>query len=233
MKKICSKCGLSKPLGEFNKSNIFKDGHRSKCKACRKIYREENKEKIAKRKKEYREENKEKVVAREKKRYENNKEIILERAKNYRKNNKENIEIWRENNKEKLKEYDKKYRKNNKRAAYYTNRRKTDLNYKIGCNLRTRINHALRAKEKNRKKYYSTIALIGMEIQDFILYLESLFLPGMTRDNYGNWHIDHILPCASFDLTDPEQQKICFNYKNLQPLWAIDNIKKGSKLECA
>ena len=51
----------------------------------------------------------------------------------------------------------------------------------------------------------------------------------MTQKNYGEWHVDHIKPCASFDLTDPKQQEICFHYTNLQPLWAIDNIKKGSK----
>jgi hypothetical protein len=52
----------------------------------------------------------------------------------------------------------------------------------------------------------------------------------MTRKNYGKWHVDHIRPCASFDLTNPKQQQICFHYTNLQPLWAIDNIKKGVKL---
>ena len=51
----------------------------------------------------------------------------------------------------------------------------------------------------------------------------------MTRKNYGLWHVDHIKPCFSFDLTDPEQQKICFHYTNLQPLWALENIKKGKK----
>ena len=50
-------------------------------------------------------------------------------------------------------------------------------------------------------------------------------------DNYGEWHIDHIRPCSSFDLTIQEQQVQCFNYKNLQPLWAIDNISKGAKYE--
>jgi HNH endonuclease. len=53
----------------------------------------------------------------------------------------------------------------------------------------------------------------------------------MSWDNYGRdgWHIDHIRPCASFDLTDPEQQRQCFHYTNLQPLWAADNIRKGAK----
>ena len=57
-------------------------------------------------------------------------------------------------------------------------------------------------------------------------HLESLFQQGMSWDNYGEWHIDHIRPCASFDLTDFEQQKQCFHYSNLQPLWAADNFAK-------
>jgi hypothetical protein len=58
-------------------------------------------------------------------------------------------------------------------------------------------------------------------------HLKDHFLPEMNWDNYGAWHIDHIRPCASFDLTDPEQQKQCFHYTNLQPLWAADNIRKA------
>ena len=53
----------------------------------------------------------------------------------------------------------------------------------------------------------------------------------MTRDNYGMWHVDHIIPCASFDFSDPKQQELCFHYTNLQPLWAEDNLKKGAKLD--
>lgn len=53
----------------------------------------------------------------------------------------------------------------------------------------------------------------------------------MSWENYGEWHIDHIKPCSSFDLSDPKQQKECFNYTNLQPLWAIDNLKKSYKYE--
>jgi hypothetical protein len=52
----------------------------------------------------------------------------------------------------------------------------------------------------------------------------------MTFDNFGKWHIDHIIPCASFDLTKPEQQRQCFHYTNLQPLWAFENLSKGSKI---
>lgn len=68
----------------------------------------------------------------------------------------------------------------------------------------------------------------------FRQHLESLFTEGMSWDNwgYGNdkWNIDHIIPCSAFDLTKPEQQKQCFNYLNQQPMWQIDNFKKGNKI---
>lgn len=69
----------------------------------------------------------------------------------------------------------------------------------------------------------------GCSVDDLILHIESIFLDGMTWDNHGKWHIDHIKPCCAFDLTDPKQQRDCFHYSNLQPLWAVDNLKKSGK----
>jgi len=89
---------------------------------------------------------------------------------------------------------------------------------------------ALRASES--KKYSRFIDLVGASIESVRAHLEQQFKPGMTWANYGKigWHIDHIKPCASFDLSDPNQQKACFHYSNLQPLWALDNLSKGAKL---
>jgi hypothetical protein len=105
--------------------------------------------------------------------------------------------------------------------------RQTDLNFRMLGNLRTRIYHAMKKDTKGKK----TKELLGCSIQEFKIYLESKFREGMSWDNYGKygWHIDHIIPCSSFDLKDIEQQKICFHYTNLQPLWAKDNLSKGNK----
>jgi hypothetical protein len=63
------------------------------------------------------------------------------------------------------------------------------------------------------------------------MHIQSLFKDGMSWDNYGDWQVDHIIPCAAFDLSNIDNQLICFNYKNLQPLWAIDNLIKKDKIE--
>lgn len=77
-----------------------------------------------------------------------------------------------------------------------------------------------------------TLDLLGCSIVELRESLEALFKPGMTWENYGfgagKWNVDHIKPCALFDLSDPEQQRLCFHHTNLQPLWHFDNLKKSA-----
>jgi hypothetical protein len=96
--------------------------------------------------------------------------------------------------------------------------------------MRCRIRYAL--KPQNAVKSQKVSELLGCSIQEAMNHIESQFKERMTWDNYGfyGWHIDHIIPCASFDLTDPEQQKKCFHYTNIQPLWGHENFSKGSKI---
>ncbi len=107
--------------------------------------------------------------------------------------------------------------------------RKTIPHIKIRDNLALRMRLAL--KEQNLTKRNTTTELVGCSIKYLKQYLERKFKPGMTWRNQSRfgWHIDHIKPCSKFDLSDPIQQKICFNYKNLQPLWAEENIRKSNK----
>ena len=88
-------------------------------------------------------------------------------------------------------------------------------------------------KQHSGIKAHKTEELVGCTWQELRDYLQSFFADGMSWENMGQWHIDHIRPCASFDLTEPEQQKECFHYTNLQPLWAEDNRTKSDKWEAA
>ena len=115
------------------------------------------------------------------------------------------------------------------KKAYVKKRIKmqNDPTFKLLELLRDRVLKAI--KERRLLKTSSTRELLGSSVAYVRKHLESQFVDGMSWDNHGEWHIDHIRPCASFDLSDPEQQKECFNYKNLQPLWAKDNLSKGDR----
>ena len=110
--------------------------------------------------------------------------------------------------------------------TYYRNRRKKDMAWRLLANVRTRINHALK---KTVKKSDKTKKLIGISIEGLVKYIESKFKPGMSWEKRHLIHIDHIRPCASFDLSKPKEQAKCFHYTNLQPLWAHENLSKGDK----
>jgi len=114
------------------------------------------------------------------------------------------------------------------RSEYQQDKQKNDVNFRIRITLTSRIKEAV--KKAKTEKCDKSVALLGCSIEEVRNHLEEQFTEGMTWDNHGDWHIDHIKPCASFDLTDENQQRECFHYSNLQPLWAVDNIKKGAKI---
>ena len=186
-----------------------------------KQYNLDNKEK----RKQWSLDNKEKKKEYDRQYHLDNKEKKKQYDKQYRLDNKEKIKQYRLDNKEKQKQY--RLDNRERRREYENNRLKTDPIYKIIRYQRGRMRAALKGKSKCK----STIKLLGCSAEYCWNHLEQQFKPGMTKDNYGLWHVDHIIPCASFDLNDTEQQKICFHYTNLQPLWAIDNMKKGAKLD--
>ncbi len=125
------------------------------------------------------------------------------------------------------------HRINNKQAfwkqrnAYQRHKRQTDARFHLRHSLGHRIYLALKANRISKTNSFNH--LIGCSGQELKLHLQSKFKTDMTWDNYGKWHVDHIRPCSSFDLSRPEEQKKCFHYTNLQPLWAQDNLKKGAK----
>lgn len=243
--KKCTKCKQQKEVINFRKSKAGKNGLYPQCKDCvkqyesgkmkeyNKQYRLDNKDKMKEYKKEYRKNNSE---------YLRNKSKITRETKSY----KESVKEFRAKNKDHIVEYNKQYYENNRveilknrkqrnqtdyaksyRNQYKKERRQSDICYKLTGNIQGRIKQSLKRNLKSK----NTIELIGCTIEELKLHIENQFKDGMTWENYGfyTWHIDHIRPCASFDLSDPEQQKICFNYKNMQPLWAHENLSKHAK----
>jgi len=161
------------------------------------------------------------------------KEYMKEYGKKYYQENIEATKVrhkkWRLENKEYNKKYEKEYRSRPEKRELIRNRKRnqyqTDINFRLKELCRKRVLSALKFNHKSAR----TMELIGCTIGELRRHLESLFEPWMTWENQGRggWDVDHIIACATFDLTDPEQQRACFNWSNLQPLEHIENIKKG------
>lgn len=122
---------------------------------------------------------------------------------------------WKEKNKEEIKKY---------QAEYTAKRYESDPIFRLKLLQRTRIRAAIK-----RQKTLRTNELLGCSYEQLKQHIESLFVDGMNWQNMGDWHIDHIIPLAAFDLSQEVNQKMAFHYSNLQPLWAADNLKKGAK----
>lgn len=112
------------------------------------------------------------------------------------------------------------------RMSIHKNRMDTDPNYRLSVCLRKRLNSALKRREKSG----SAVVLLGCSTEQAVNYIQSKFQDGMTWQNHGRWHIDHIRPLASFDLTKQDQLSKACHYSNLQPLWARDNLQKHSRV---
>ena len=135
------------------------------------------------------------------------------------------VRKWKENNREKNLEINRISRKR-MMPKWRKNRKLVDPSYHISETIRSYISRSIKGKIKEKKR---TEEIVGIDFKDLVRYLEKKFKPGMTLSNYGKWHIDHIKPVAKFDLTISGELEKCFHYTNLQPLWAIDNLKKGKK----
>ena len=131
-------------------------------------------------------------------------------------------------NKDKIRDRVKQYRQEHRQEIneYFRNKYKTDINYKLSELLRNRVRNAI----KSYKRPGSAVKDLGCTVQELKEHLELQFKPGMTWDNHGQWHIDHIKPLSIFDLSDPEQFMEACHYSNLQPLWAKDNLSKSNKV---
>jgi len=186
--------------------------------------------------------NREKKIAIAKAFYLANKNKAKDRMKAYSKAyyeanyeaHRDKMKVYYEANRDKRIAYTKAYRKANRdkvnaqRNKNRNNRMKTDIQFKLSRVLRRRLYRALHGNYKNG----SAVKDLGCTINEFKTHLESKFQSGMTWDNWSfeGWHIDHIKPLASFDLTDRQQLLMACHYTNLQPLWAKDNLIKSDKI---
>lgn len=235
--KKCKHCGIVKDVTNYNKTGKGK-WLQPYCKPCDTI-----------RKRKYVENNKNKVKEYSSNYYQNNKQQISDNRKNarmqYRIENpiqpkpkkeldkdkkRDYMRNWRLSNKDKLKKYSEIHFTYSKRKEYkkkYQQEQMSKPEYVLLKRLRSRIYVALKRGVKSE----TTMSLLGCSIDFFKQYISEMFFKGMSWDNMGEWHLDHKKPCVLFDLTKDDEQKKCFHYTNIQPLWSNDNLKKGIKYE--
>lgn len=215
--KICNTCGIEKETCEFGNLKTSKDKLMYSCKECckqrGKKYRTENYEKTLESNRNWTKKNPEWVYNRHKKWREGNSEKINEIKRNWLKNNPQKRKEYRENHR---------VRKNERKKE----RRETDPVFLITEKVRTRIWKYL--KIHNITKKNKTFDIVGCSPIFLKEHLEKQFVDGMSWNNKGMWHIDHIIPLSSAK-TEEELYKLC-HYTNLQPLWAEDNLKKSNKI---
>lgn len=242
MLKLCPVCKLEKDISLFSINNRSKDKLHYYCKECS---NRKNRESFLK--------NKDEINKKHKSFYIKNKEKILKKHKEYYHNNKEKFRIlnkkWIENNKEKYNKYSKLYREQNtKHIKEYHRKKYLEKRYgikkpykvkynkedlKLIQNLRIRIRKAL---VRNSKAGH-TLELINCSIENLKTYLQQTAIHNGYKDfninNYSGkeYHIDHIIPCAVFNLKCSYHQRLCFNWQNLQILKAEENLSKGDKIE--
>lgn len=225
MLKVCSKCKIEKSIKDFYKDKRTKCGLCSQCKSCHNNYAKNEKTRAYKKiysktdkaifsRKKYHSSIKGKN---KKKEWLKTERGQIRKYRHLQKDYKEKRKIWIENNREKTKKYF---------SDYIKNRRRNDKQFNLAILLRERLRGAL----KNNKKIGSAVKDLGCTLGELKIYLEKKFTDGMSWENQGEWEIDHIYPLSRLDLTNREDFLKGCNYKNLQPLWKIDNIKKGNKI---
>lgn len=211
--KKCTKCNQEKEYLNFYKKKSSKDGYSNICISCRMEYNSSKKENIQL----YYQENKEKYQHNSKKYYQNNQEKIKQKSTEYQRKNpiktRQSYNKWKSNNKEYFK-------------IWRENKWKNDTSYKLRILLGNRLNEVL--KKNKTYKNSNIIQLLNCSLDELKQHLENKFLPEMNWGNHGVvWEVDHIESCFKFDMNIVEEQKQCFNYTNLQPLFKTTKIAES------
>jgi len=212
--KVCGVCGNKFPATTtyWFKSVYGKYGLRSICKSCFQAESKKNKDKPES-----------KIKSREasKKHYAKNRAQFSERWK-----------VYYQENAEHIKARSRKYgRENRDKLRISDTRRREDPQYRLCSNISRHIRQSLFEKRSKNGAHWEKI--VGYTRQDLIEHLENKFKDGMSWENYGDWHLDHVTPKSVFNFTSYKHEdfKRCWALDNLQPLWAFDNISKSNKLE--
>jgi hypothetical protein len=221
--KFCKKCGKEKPISEFWGNHKGKDGLAHQCKECAKKYcRQHYQQSDAARniKAEYREQHRLELREKARAAYYENKEALLEQKKEYTQRTKGHRH-----------DYNQQYylRTKDRQIQHKIEARRRDVKKRISHTFSSRMRIALASGKKGRPWEN----LVGYTVDDLKKHLEKQFSKGMTWGNYGEWHIDHKIPVAVFNFKSFEDIdfKRCFALSNLQPMWALENISKGAKLD--
>lgn len=241
--KVCKHCKEKKPFIEYQKAGGGK-WYQPYCKVCdslrKKTWHEDNKDRLKEKSKTYYQKvgkykytpHPRKLKTREEIRVSR---LAYSRLPHVKQKKSVADKLYREKNIDKILEKKKKYQESGRATEmakkWQVIKTRTDPQYKIKKNMRTRIRFAL--KRGAAYKSDSTINLLGCTVPFYIEYFQSLFTDGMTWEKFlsGEIVIDHVKPCKLFDLTKESEQRECFNYKNTQPLWMMDNLKKGTKYD--
>jgi hypothetical protein len=239
--KICKRCGVDKLIDDYGDNIRNVDGKAIYCKECERQrgikYRIKNSDKVKESSKKWRQNNVETYKKTIEKYLDKNPHMVSkERIKKYRKdeNFRKKYSIKRKEyynkNIEKEREKSKKYYYNNKEIIreknnkWKNNKRKTDGFYRMKINLRHRLRDYLIGESKGKR----TKEIVGLDKMNFKLYIQNKFVDGMSWENYGEWHLDHIVPLCS--AKNNEEALRLNHYTNLQPLWAEDNLIKNRKI---
>lgn len=220
MEKLCPKCSKTLPIEDFNKSSSSRTSRYYYCQGCQnklyKIYYSKNKKK----KHEYYLKNRKSILKKQgERRILNNDSLREYNHKYYLCNKERHISInkkYYETHKNEIRKYKNKW----KRERY-----KKNIEFRLGEILRARLLAAIR----NKSKMGSSVRDLGCSIDDFKNYIQKKFLDGMSWGNHGEWEIDHIRPLSKFNLTKRKEFLKACHFSNMQPLWKVDNQKKGNR----
>lgn len=210
----------------------------SSCVECYRAYYQQNREALKARSARRHNDNREEILAKRRQDRAKNPEAAREKMRAYYHANKERVlesnRRYVESNKAKVENRRKQWASENaewlakKSREYMRERNQSDAIFNLRNRCRGRIRNALR-RISGDKARRTTESIIGCSLEELHGHIESQFSDGMTWDNRGQWHVDHIIPLASAD-TESEVLGLC-HYTNLQPLWAGDNIRKSNHVQ--